>query len=29
LHALQQERAQLVSSLVQVRYAETLADASR
>jgi len=29
LRALQQERAQLVSSLVQVRYAETLADASR
>jgi hypothetical protein len=29
LRVLQQERAQLVSSLVQVRYAETLADASR
>jgi len=29
LRALRQERAQLVSSLVQVRYAETLADASR
>jgi hypothetical protein len=29
VHALQQERARLVSSLVQVRYAETLADASR
>ena len=29
LQMLQQERAQLVSSLVQVRYAETLADASR
>jgi len=29
LQALQQERTQLVSSLVQVRYAETLADASR
>jgi hypothetical protein len=29
LQLLQQERAQLVSSLVQVRYAETLADASR
>ena len=29
LQVLQQERAQLVSSLVQVRYAETLADASR
>lgn len=29
VHALQQERARLVSSLVQVRYAETLADAAR
>jgi len=29
LAALQKERSQLVSSLVQVRYAETLADASR
>ena len=29
VRVLQQERAQLVSSLVQVRYAETLADASR
>jgi hypothetical protein len=29
LGALQQERARLVSALVQVRYAETLADASR
>jgi hypothetical protein len=29
LQALQQERTQLVNSLVQVRYAETLADASR
>jgi hypothetical protein len=29
LAALQKERTQLVSSLVQVRYAETLADASR
>ena len=29
LRVLQQERAQLVSSLLQVRYAETLADASR
>ncbi len=29
LRVLQQERAQLVSSLVQVRYAETLADVSR
>jgi hypothetical protein len=29
LLALQQERTQLVSSLAQVRYAETLADASR
>jgi len=29
LRVLQHERAQLVSSLVQVRYAETLADASR
>jgi len=29
LQVLQQERAQLVNSLVQVRYAETLADASR
>ncbi len=29
LRVLQQERAQLVNSLVQVRYAETLADASR
>jgi hypothetical protein len=29
LRVLQQERAQLVASLVQVRYAETLADASR
>jgi len=29
VRALQQERAQLVSSLVQVRYAETLADATR
>jgi hypothetical protein len=29
LAALQKERNQLVSSLVQVRYAETLADASR
>lgn len=29
LRALQQERAQLVNSLVQVRYAETLADAAR
>ena len=29
VRALQQERAKLVNSLVQVRYAETLADASR
>lgn len=29
LQVLQRERAQLVSSLVQVRYAETLADAAR
>ena len=29
LGALQQERARLVGALVQVRYAETLADASR
>lgn len=29
LRALQQERAQLVNSLVRVRYAETLADAAR
>ncbi len=29
LRALQQDRAQLVNSLAQVRYAETLADASR
>ena len=29
LRVLQQERAQLVNSLVQVRYAETLADAAR
>lgn len=29
LQVLQQERVQLVSSLIQVRYAETLADASR
>ena len=29
VRVLQQERAQLVNSLVQVRYAETLADASR
>jgi hypothetical protein len=29
LSALQQDRSQLVNSLVQVRYAETLADASR
>lgn len=29
LATLQKERGQLVSSLVQVRYAETLADASR
>ena len=29
LQVLQQERAQLVNSLVRVRYAETLADASR
>jgi len=29
LHVLQQERARLVGTLVQVRYAETLADASR
>jgi len=29
VNALQQERAQLVNSLVQVRYAETLADATR
>jgi hypothetical protein len=29
LRALQQERARLVGALVQVRYAETLADASR
>jgi hypothetical protein len=29
VRVLQQERVQLVNSLVQVRYAETLADASR